>query len=44
VRGLQTYARFGSAGAAGINNVYDGLGRLQSSTNTMVGANRTVSY
>ena len=44
VRGLQTYARFGSASGAGINNVYDGIGRLQSSTNTMVGANRTVSY
>lgn len=38
VRGLQTYARFGSSAGAGINNAYDGLGRMTSSTSTMGGA------
>jgi RHS repeat-associated protein len=44
LRGLQTYARFGSAGGEGISNVYDGLGRLSSSTNNLGGTSRTISY
>jgi RHS repeat-associated protein len=41
LRGLQTYARFGSAAGAGISNVYDALGRLTASTTTMDGSART---
>jgi len=40
----QTHARFGSASGAGISNGYDGFGRLSSSTSSMDGVNRTVSY
>jgi len=40
----QTHARFGSASGAGITNGYDGLGRLLSSTSSMDGYDRTVSY
>jgi RHS repeat-associated protein len=44
VRGLQTYARFGSTSGAGIASTYDGFGRLVSSTNNMGGVSRTLSY
>jgi RHS repeat-associated protein len=44
LRGLQTYARFGSSNGEGISNNWDGLGRLTSSTNNMGGASRTLSY
>lgn len=44
VRGLQTYARFGSPSGEGITNVHDGLGRISSTTNTMGGVSRTLSY
>jgi RHS repeat-associated protein len=44
VRGLQTYARFGSTSGTGITNSYDGFGRLVSSVNNMGGVNRTLSY
>ena len=44
LRGLQTSARFGSAAGEGITNVWDGLGRLTSSTNNMGGTSRTLSY
>ena len=42
LRGLQTYARFGSASGAGVNSAYDGFGRLTSSTTTLGGVSRTV--
>ena len=44
LRGLQTYARFGAAGGAGIDTVYDGFGRVTSSTSTMGGVSRTLGY
>lgn len=44
LRGLQTYARFGSSGGEGITNAWDILGRLTSSTNNMGGTSRTLSY
>jgi len=45
LRGLQTYARFDSAsGTDNIHNVYDGLGRLTSSTTAMGGTSRTLAY
>jgi len=40
-RGLQTYARFGSASGPGVTNGYDGFGRLISSTTNMDGVSRT---
>jgi YD repeat-containing protein len=43
VQNLPRYARFGSPTGAGIINSYDGFGRLESSTNTMGGASRTLS-
>lgn len=44
LRGLQLYARFGSTGGQGITNVYDGLGRLTSSTTNQAGTSRTLAY
>ncbi|CAM3231693.1 hypothetical protein SPAN111604_11970 [Sphingomonas antarctica] len=44
VRGLQTFARFDSTSGQGISNAYDGYGRLASSTTTMSGISRTLSY
>lgn len=44
VRGLQTYARFGSTSGQGITNAYDGYGRLTSSTSTMGGISRALAY
>jgi RHS repeat-associated protein len=35
LRGLMTYAHFGSPSGAGITNVYDGFGRMTSTTNSM---------
>jgi RHS repeat-associated protein len=43
VRGLQTWARFGSDSGVGITNVYDGFGRLASATTNMDGTARTFS-
>lgn len=44
-RGLQTYARFDShSGADGVANAYDGFGRLASSSTSMGGVTRTLSY
>jgi RHS repeat-associated protein len=44
-RGLMTYARFDSASGPGITNVYDGFGRLSSTTdNSVSGVARTLSY
>jgi RHS repeat-associated protein len=44
VRGLQTYARFGSASGPGVGNAWDGVGRMTSTTTTMDGTARTISY
>jgi RHS repeat-associated protein len=44
VRGLQTYARFGSASGAGISNVYDGFGRLTTAINSMGGNQTALTY
>lgn len=44
LRGLQLYARFVSASGAGITNVYDGFGRLTSTTNDMSGTAKTLTY
>lgn len=38
------YARFGSAGGAGITQTYDAFGRLRTSTSTLDGVNRTVRW
>jgi len=43
LRGLQTYARFGSAAGSGVTNAYDAFGQLTSSTTDMGGTARTVS-
>ncbi|HEX9964469.1 MAG TPA: hypothetical protein VGB04_05745, partial [Allosphingosinicella sp.] len=43
-RGLQTYARFGSASGAGVTNGWDGFGRLAASTTTMGGVSRTLTF
>lgn len=44
LRGLQTGARFGWEGGPGIANVYDGFGRIVSSTTNMGGVSRTLDY
>ncbi|HEX8585235.1 MAG TPA: RHS repeat-associated core domain-containing protein [Allosphingosinicella sp.] len=44
LRGLQTYARFNSASGEGVTTAYDGLGRPVSSTTTMGGTSRMLSY
>lgn len=44
LRGLQLYARFDSATGEGVTTAYDGFGRIASSTTSMDGASRTISY
>lgn len=44
LRGLQTKALFDGSAGEGISNAYDGFGRLESSTTTMGGVSRTLSY
>jgi len=44
LRGLQLFARFGSTSGQGVTNAYDGFGRKISSTNTMGGVSRQLSY
>jgi len=44
LRGLQTFARFGSAAGAGLANNYDGFGQLASSSNNLGGSALTLSY
>jgi RHS repeat-associated protein len=44
LRGLQTYALFGSTSGPGITNHYDGFGHLTSTINTMGGVSRTVGH
>ncbi len=42
VRGLQLYARFGSATGAGVTNAYDGFGRLRVASTNLGGVTRNV--
>ena len=42
VRGLQLYARFGSASGAGVTNTYDGFGRLRVASTNLGGVTRNV--
>lgn len=44
LRGLQRSARFGSASGPGITTEYDGPGRIASTTTTMDGTPRTLSF
>jgi RHS repeat-associated protein len=44
LRGLQTRARFDSPSGEGITNAWDVVGRLASSTTSMGGTTRTLSY
>ncbi len=44
VRGLQTYARFGSTSGSGVTNAYDGFGRITSATTAMSGTSKTLTY
>ncbi len=44
LRGLQTYARFGSSTGEGLTQSYDGFGRLASSTTNQGGTARTLAY
>lgn len=43
VQGLQLYARFGADSGQGVANVYDGFGRLRSSSTDLDGISRTVT-
>jgi RHS repeat-associated protein len=43
LRGLQTFARFGSASGAGVTNAWDGFGRLASSATNMDGTSRVIA-
>lgn len=44
LRNLQTAARYDSAAGEGVSTAYDGFGRLASSTITMDGVTRTLTY
>ena len=44
LRGLKTFARFDSVSGEGVVNVYDGLGRLTSSTTNMGGVSRALDH
>lgn len=44
VRGLQTYARFGSSTGFGVTNTYDGFARITSATTAMSGTSKTLTY
>jgi RHS repeat-associated protein len=43
-RNLQTFARFDSTGGQGVTNTYDGFGRLASTSSTMGGVTRAITY
>jgi RHS repeat-associated protein len=44
LRNAQLFARFGSTSGLGVTNVYDGFGRLTSTSSNMDGTSRTLSY
>lgn len=44
LQGHQLYARFGSATGIGLTQIYDGFGRLSSSSNNMSGTTLTLGY
>ena len=44
LRGLQLFARFGSVSGQGVTTAYDGFGRPESSTSTMGGISRALTY
>tara|TARA_R110002124_G_scaffold243235_1_gene408339 strand:+ start:48601 stop:52800 length:4200 start_codon:yes stop_codon:yes gene_type:complete len=44
LRGRPTFARFDSIAGEGVSNVFDALGRLTSSTTTMGGTSRALSF
>lgn len=44
LRGLQLYARFDSPSGEGIQNAFDGLGRLKSTTQAIDGTSRMIAY
>jgi RHS repeat-associated protein len=44
IRGLQTYARFDGAAGEGVTNAWDGFGRQLSTTLSMDGVSRIISY
>ena len=44
LQGLQTYARYDSASGEGVAQAYDGFGRMTSSSLTMDGTTRSLSY
>jgi RHS repeat-associated protein len=44
LRNLQLFARFDSTSGEGLTNVYDGFGRLTSSSTNMGGTTRTLTY
>tara|TARA_R110002049_G_scaffold32139_1_gene107527 strand:- start:763 stop:3264 length:2502 start_codon:yes stop_codon:yes gene_type:complete len=43
-RGLELYARFDSASGHGVINTYDGFGRLDTSTNSLISGSTTLTY
>ncbi|MEA3039495.1 MAG: hypothetical protein QOE79_2008 [Sphingomonadales bacterium] len=43
LRGLMTYARFGSTTGSGVTNAYDALGRLATTATNMDGTTRTIT-
>jgi RHS repeat-associated protein len=44
LQGHMTFARFDSSTGPGITNGYDGYGELTSTTNTLIGASKTLSF
>lgn len=43
-RGLELYARFDSASGQGVINTYDGFGRLDTTTNSLISGTTTLTY
>ncbi|HEX8585344.1 MAG TPA: RHS repeat-associated core domain-containing protein [Allosphingosinicella sp.] len=44
IRGLPTYARFGSVSGPGVSSSYDGFGRVTANSTNMDGVARTLNY